>query len=304
MDRFEEMQTFIRVAETLSVTRASMQMGIAASAISRRVKDLESRLGVQLMRRSTRRITLTDAGRTYYERCVRIVADMEEADCLTVGESARLTGTLRIAIPTSLAQAELNAALGAFMELHPSLLIEADISDRRVDLVGEGMDLAIRVGTLRDSSLIARRLCDIRHVVCASPAFLARHGTPHSLDDLSKLPALCYGNIHQPANWPFRHPDGSKGVLTTQYRMIATSGETLRMAAIGGLGIACEPSFIVHEQIAEGSLVPVLTEYDWFGMSIYAVYPPTRHLSARARAFIDFLIDRIGPEPRWERCLG
>ena len=303
MDRFDEIQTFVRVAETLSVTRTASQLGIAASAISRRIKELESRLGVQLMQRTTRRITLTDAGRAYYERCLGILADMEEADSLAAADPARLAGTLRLTVPMSLAQSQLNDALIAFMNRHPDLQVIADITDRRVDLVEEAMDLAIRVGTLNDSSLIARRLCDVRHVVCASPAFFDRHGVPDTAEDLSRLPSLCYGNARQPTQWGFTRPDGTRGTVATQPRMIATSGDALRAAAISGLGVVCEPSFIVHEQLAEGSLTPVLTDHAWFDMSIYAVYPPTRHLSARARAFIDFLVERIGPVPVWEACL-
>lgn len=303
MDRFDEIETFVRVAETLSVTRAATQQGIAASAISRRIKELEARLGVQLMQRTTRRITLTDAGRAYYERCLRILADMDEADSFASDDQKHLTGTLRLTMPMSLALSHLNDAVVDFMALHPDLLIEADITDRRVDLIEEAMDIAIRVGSLSDSSLIARRICDVRHVVCASAGFLEKHGMPQSPEELSRLPSLCYGNARRPAIWPFVRPDGSKGNVTTKPRMVSTSGDVLRAAAIAGAGIVCEPSFIVHEQIAAGSLTTVLNDHAWFDMSIYALYPPTRHLSARARAFIDFLVDRIGPVPGWEACL-
>jgi len=304
MDRFNEIQTFVRVAETLSVTRTAAQLGIAASAISRRIKELEARLGVQLMQRTTRRITLTDAGRAYYERCLGILADMDEADSLAAADPTRVADTLRLTMPMSLALAQLNDALVAFMDSHPELQVAANVTDRRVDLVEEAMDLAIRVGTLSDSSLIARKICDFRHVVCASPAFFKRYGIPRRTEEIARLPSLCYGNARQPAHWPFTRPDGTRGAIATEPRMIATSGDALRAAAINGLGIACEPSCIVHEQIAEGSLTAVLTDHHWFDMSIYAVYPPTRHLSARARAFIDFLIEQIGPAPAWEACLN
>lgn len=303
MDRFDEIETFVRVAETLSVTRAAAQQGIAASAISRRLKELEARLGVQLMQRTTRRITLTDAGRSYYDRCLRILADMEEADSLASDDPKSLAGTLRLTMPMSLALSQLNDALVEFMALHPGLVVEVDVTDRRVDLVEEAIELAIRVGTLGDSSLIARRICNVRHIVCASPAFLEEFGIPETPEDLSRIPSLCYGNSRQPATWSFTRPDGTKGRVTSQTRLVATSGDMLRAAAIAGIGMVCEPSFIIHKQIADGSLVGVLSDHEWFDMSIYAVYPPTRHLSARARAFIDFLIDRIGPVPGWEACL-
>ena len=232
MDRFDEIETFVRVAETLSVTRATAQQGIAASAISRRLKELEARLGVQLMQRTTRRITLTDAGRSYYDRCLRILADMEEADSLASDNPKSLAGTLRLTMPMSLALSQLNDALVEFMALHPGLVVEVDVTDRRVDLVEEAMELAIRVGTLGDSSLIARRICNVRHIVCASPAFLEEFGIPETPEDLSRIPSLCYGNSRQPATWSFTRPDGTKGRVTSQTRLVATSGDMLRAAAI------------------------------------------------------------------------
>ena len=232
MDRFDEIETFVRVAETLSVTRAAAQQGIAASAISRRLKELEARLGVQLMQRTTRRITLTDAGRSYYDRCLRILADMEEADSLASDDPKSLAGTLRLTMPMSLALSQLNDALVEFMALHPGLVVEVDVTDRRVDLVEEAMELAIRVGTLGDSSLIARRICNVRHIVCASPAFLEEFGIPETPEDLSRIPSLCYGNSRQPATWSFTRPDGTKGRVTSQTRLVATSGDMLRAAAI------------------------------------------------------------------------
>ena len=150
---------------------------------------------------------------------------------------------------------------------------------------------------------IVPRFSNVRHIVCASPAFLEEFGIPKTPEDLSRIPSLCYGNSRQPSTWSFTRPDGTKGRVTSQTRLVATSGDMLRAAAIAGIGMVCEPSFIIHKQIADGSLVGVLSDHAWFDMSIDAVYPPTRHLSARARAFIDFLIDRIGPVPGWEACL-
>jgi DNA-binding transcriptional LysR family regulator len=226
------------------------------------------------MQRTTRRITLTDAGRSYYDRCLRILADMEEADSLASDDPKSLAGTLRLTMPMSLALSQLNDALVEFMALHPGLVVEVDVTDRRVDLVEEAIELAIRVGTLGDSSLIARRICNVRHIVCASPAFLEEFGIPETPEDLSRIPSLCYGNSRQPATWSFTRPDGTKGRVTSQTRLVATSGDMLRAAAIAGIGMVCEPSFIVHKQIADGSLVGVLSDHEWFDMSIYAVYRP------------------------------
>jgi DNA-binding transcriptional LysR family regulator len=303
MDRFEELQTFVRVAEALSVTRAAGQLGIAASAVSRRVRDLEERLGTQLFHRTTRRIALTETGRDFHARAVRILADLDDAEADASNAAQAISGTLRLAISVSLGLAALNREMADFLAEHPQLVIDVDVSDRRVDLVAEGIDLAIRIGRLDDSSLIARKISEARHVITASPDFLAKHGMPRSLEDLRDLPALCYSNVERPEIWFFYEPDGRRIDFEVTPRMIASNGDALRDAAVAGLGINASPSFIVHRQISEGTLVPILTDLYPRTSGIYAVYPPSRHLPARARAFVDFLAERIGPVPYWENCL-
>lgn len=303
MDRFAEMQAFVRVAETLSVTRAAAQLNIAPSAVSRRVRDLEARLGTQLLQRTTRRISLTDAGRSFYGRCLQVLADLDDAEGEAASDRTALSGTLRLAVPLSFTLSALSDAITEFMARHPRLIVHVDLDDRRVDLVAENIDLAIRLGQMRDSSLVARRISLIRNVVCASPAFLERYGRPETPEQLAALPALCYANVETPEVWEYTGPDGRPGRVRMTPRMYATNGDALRDAAVAGLGIMCEPSFIVYRQVEQGLLTPVMTDYRWPEAGVYAVYPPTRHLPARARALLDFFVERFGSEPPWERCL-
>ncbi|MEM1345459.1 MAG: LysR family transcriptional regulator [Pseudomonadota bacterium] len=303
MDRFEDMRCFVQVADQQSVTRAAAQLSLAPSAVSRRLKDLEARLGAQLLTRTTRRMSLTEAGQAYYARCQQILRDVEDAEAEVTAEARGLSGQLRLAAPLGFGLAHLAPILTDFMAEHGELVIDLDLSDRRVDLVGEGFDLAVRIGRLDDSSLIARRLTDVRVLVCAAPALLARHGTPATPEDLRALPALCYSGSARPDIWRYSTPEGTEGSVQMRQRLRVNSGEMAREAAIAGLGVAIAPSFIVHEALGDGRLRALLTDHLWPGVTVHVVYPETRHLSAKARAFIDFLRTRLGPRPPWEAAL-
>lgn len=304
MNEFTQIRTFVTLVESQSISKAAEKMDVAISAVSRRLKELESGLGVQLIQRTTRKMHLTEAGEKFYQRCVRLLDDLEEAKQEVSNSAKELSGTLRIATPLSFGVAHLSPAIAAFMHLHPQIKIDLDMSDRRIDLVAEGLDMAIRIGTLEDSSLIAKKLASVRHVVCASPDFLQQHGVPKNPEALAELPALCYGNLSQPGNWHYWDKDNKSHVVKVPMRMRATNGDALVEAAIAGLGILCEPSFIVHGAVERGVLKPVLTDYQWFSMNIYAVYPQTRYVPTRVRAFIDFLSSHFGNEPYWERFLA
>lgn len=303
MNEFSQIKTFITLVENQSLSKAAEKMGIAISAVSRRLKELESNLGVQLIQRTTRKMHLTEAGEKFYQRCRRLLDELEEAKQEASNSATALSGTLKIATPLSFGVAHLSPAIAAFMHLHPQIKIDLNMSDRRRDLVEEGLDLAIRIGTLEDSSLMARKLASVRHAVCASPDFLNRYGRPETPEDLSKLPALCYGNLDQPDTWHYRDKDNIPASVKVPMRMRATNGDALVEAAVAGLGILCEPSFIVHGAVERGVLIPVLRDYQWYAMNIYAVYPQTRHVPARVRAFIDFLVSHFGDTPYWERFL-
>jgi len=304
MNEFSQIKTFIALVENHSLSKTAEKMGIAVSAVSRRLKELESNLGVQLIQRTTRKMHLTEAGEKFYQRCSHLLDELEEAKQEASNCAMALSGTLKIAAPLSFGVAHLSPAISAFMHLHPQIKIDLDMSDRRIDLVAEGLDLAIRIGTLEDSSLMARKLASVRHVVCASPDFLNRYGTPKTPQDLADMPALCYGNLDQPDTWYYRDNESLPAKIKVPMRMRATNGDALVEAAVAGLGVLCEPSFIVHGAVERGVLIPVLTDYQWYAMNIYAVYPQTRHVPTRVRTFIDFLVSHFGDKPYWERFLS
>ena len=297
MMRFESMETFIRVVEAGSISAAAAHMGIAKSAVSRRISDLEERLGVQLFRRTTRRLNLTDTGRSLYERCVTILADVEEAEQAVSREHGTLRGRLRVALPLSFGLLQLGPAITAFLQAHPEVEFDLDFNDRQVDLLAEGFDLALRIGDLADSTLIARRLASIRSCVCASPAYLERAGTPAHPGELVQHACLTYSLVPEPQVWRYTGADGKRGSVRVGSRLQANNGDFLHRAALEGQGIVLQPLFIVQRSLDEGRLVSLLSEYEWPTTSAHALYPHTRHLSQRVRAFIDFLADWFAPGP-------
>ena len=304
MDRFEDMQTFVAVVEAGSFTAAAARLDTAKSAVSRRVSALEERLGVQLLRRTTRRLNLTDSGQSFYERSARILADLDEAESALAQEHGELHGTLKVALPLSFGLRHMCKPVAEFSRRHPRVEFDLDFNDRRVDLVEEGADLAIRIGHLADSSLIAKRLFEVRTVVCGSRAYFDEHGTPQTPEDLLDHKCLVYGNLADPTKWVCRDRDGQAHKVNVEAAMTATSGDFLSAAAIQGLGIAMQPTFIAGEAISRGELVAVLTDYEWPVSPAWAVYPPTRHLSYRVREFIDFLAEYFAGTVYWDRDCG
>lgn len=301
MDRFAHMQIFVGVVEAGSISAAAERLNLAKSAVSRRLAELETRLGVSLIQRTTRRLNLTESGRAYYERSVAILADLDEADAAVSQAHAALKGGLKVALPLSFGLLHLAPLIQEFMTRHPEVRFELDFNDRQIDLMQEGFDLAIRIATLEDSSLVARRLAPIRHVLCASPGYLERHGTPRAAADLAHHLGLAYSNSRDPGLWTYRGPDRQSGSVRVPVRLAASSGDFLLRAAIAGEGLLLLPTFYVHGALRSGTLVRLLADYAWPELSAYAVYPPTRHLSSRVRALIDFLAERLAGEPYWDR---
>ena len=300
MDRFEDLRAFVQAVESGSLTRAAEALQVATSAVSRRIKELEGRLGTQLLQRTTRQMRLTAAGETFHARAVGILQALDEAETEAGCHSRALTGPLRIAAPLAFGHSHLETILIDFARAHPGLELDLDFSDRVVDLVAEGHDLAVRIGNLRDSTLIARKLLEARMVVAAAPAFWQRHGLPTRPDRLAELPALCYTGSDRGDSWRYAGPDGATGSVNVRAAMRSTSGGFLRDAAIAGLGVVILPSFILHGAVRDGRLAPVLIGYRWPSVAINVVYPQTRHLSARARALIDALRAGLGSRPDWE----
>ena len=300
MDRFEDLQAFVTVVEAGSFTAAAERLDIAISAISRRVSALEERLGVQLLRRTTRRLNLTDTGRSFYEHSARILADLEEAEAAVAQEHGELRGNLRVAIPLSFGLRHMCKPIADFSRAHPRVTFDLDLNDRRIDLIAEGVDLAVRIGRLADSTLIARKLFEARTVVCAAPSYLEQRGMPETPEDLVDHDCLVYGNLPDPGRWVCADSEGQRHSIEVNVTMTASSGDFLCAAASEGLGLALQPTFIAGETISRGELIPLLTDYEWPVSPAYAIYPPTRHLSYRVREFIDFLAARFSGVPYWD----
>ena len=299
MGQLEDMSVFVRIVEAGGIGKAADQLGIAKSGVSRRLVALETRLGVTLINRTTRSSSLTGVGREYYERAVKLIGDVSELDGLAADEGKSLEGLLRLAVPLSFGLCHLSPAIEEFASDHPGLSINIDFSDRQVDLVEQGVDLAIRISDLNDSSLQARRICPIRLLLCASPAYLEKHGTPRKPEDLKDHQVLGYTLGNGPTI-RLSNQQGEEQLVHTSARMAANNGDFLRDMALAGHGIAVLPTFIVWQSLAARELVPVLRQYTLPTINAWAVYPQTRYLSQRARQFIDFLVERFGDNPYWD----
>lgn len=303
MGRLEDMEIFARVVEAESFTGAAGRLGLAKSLVSRRLSRLEERLGTRLIARTTRRLALTEAGRAFYERARRLLEEAAEAEATAMATAVDLRGRLRIAAPMSFGQIHLAPAVGRFLADHPAVEIDVDLNDRYVDLVGEGYALAIRIGRLKDSSLVTRKLAPARMVLCASPAYIFRRGRPKTPTDLSGHDCLLYTNRVAGDVWRFR----SGGKTTTpqiRARISANNGDFLAHAAIDGLGIALLPTFIVSEALAKGELEAIPCGDVVDDSAIHAVLPAGRQPPLLVRRFIDFLVGAFGPEPYWDRRMA
>ncbi len=303
MGRLEDMEIFARVVEAESFTGAAERLGLAKSLVSRRLSRLEERLGTRLIARTTRRLALTEAGRAFYERARRLLEETAEAEATAMATAADLRGRLRIAAPMSFGQIHLAPAVGRFLADHPAVEIDVDLNDRYVDLVGEGYALAIRIGRLKDSSLVTRKLAPARMVLCASPAYIARRGRPKAPTDLYGHDCLLYTSRVAGDVWRFR----SGGKTTTpqiRARISANNGDFLARAAIDGLGIALLPSFIVSEALAKGELEAIPCGDVVDDGAVHAVLPAGRQPPLLVRRFIDFLVGAFGPEPYWDKRMA
>jgi len=300
MDRFEEMRTFAGVVEAGSFSVAAERLRLAKSAVSRRVAELEARLGTQLLNRTTRRLSLTESGRQFYERTSRLLAELEEVEQMVGHGQAALRGRLRMTAPLSFGVLHLAPLLSAFLAEHTEMALDLDLNDRRVNLVEEGFDLAVRIGDLPDSTLVTRRLAPIRMVLCASPAYLERHGEPQCPEELAGHQGLLYANLPDPRNWPYADAAGRPLNLRVPVRMRSNNGDVLLQAAVDGVGIGAMPTFIVWRELASGRLCRLLPAYPLPTTAAYAVYPSRRHVPQRVRALTEFLAEQLGNAPYWD----
>lgn len=303
MSRLDEIETFVCIVDAGTLTEAAQRDGIALSAVSRRLKDLEARMGTSLIHRTTRTLALTDEGQDFYRRCKQILSDLQEAETNLKDSRGQITGRIRVAAPLTFSMQHLSPILLDFMALNPEVHVELELSDRRVDLIEEGFDLAIRVGRLTDSSMIAKRLTRIRHVPTAAPALLDRFGRPETPEDLMRFPALTYRSRSPRTTWDFIRPDGSKGSVEVQSVMTCNNGDILCSAAERGVGIALEPTFICSQAIKRGKLEPLFADHTWSDNAAYIVFPDSRALPRRVRTLIDFLADKFAPDPWWDKDL-
>ncbi|MEM7540412.1 MAG: LysR family transcriptional regulator [Pseudomonadota bacterium] len=294
------MRNFVRVVDAGSITRAADSSHVAKSAISRRLSDLETRLKVQLINRTTRRMTLTDAGQRYYDESVRLLGELEEAEALVVSEEAALTGKIRLAGPTVFGTRHLGPAINEFLKIHTEIEFELEFNDRHIDLVEEGFDLAIRIAELKDSRLMARRLAPITGMVLASPDYWQTHGLPKKPADLEQHRGIHYAYV--PTTWRYKTPRGKNESIRVPAYLLSNNGDYIASAARDGLGVIKQPNFICHEDVEAGRLIPVFEDHHWFDLNVWAVYPNTRHLPKRIRVLIDFLAERWGEDPVWQAC--
>ncbi len=299
MDKTSEMAIFAKVVQTGGFSAAGRELGITPSAISKQIGRLEDRLGARLLQRTTRRLSLTEEGRTFYQRCTRILASIEEAEAEITALHSRPRGLLRVNGSVAFTKHQVVPLMPEFLARYPDMHINIELMDRSVDLVSEGFDLAIRLAEPADSSLIVRHLATDRRVIVAAPSYLARHGTPSGPDDLLNHNCLRISTRSRFNDWEFDEKSG-KRVLHVQGNFQVNDGDSLHQAVLAGIGIGRLATYLVGPDIREGRLVPLLTDYVHERASIYVVYPHRRHLSPKVRAFVDFLVEKFVPNPPWE----
>jgi DNA-binding transcriptional LysR family regulator len=300
MDRFHAITAFAAVVQAGSFARAAERLDLSVSAVSRQVAELETHLGARLLNRSTRRLSFTESGQAFYERCVQLLADLSEAE-EEVGASAVVPrGTLKLTASISFGARYLAPAIADFRRTHPELRFDVELSDRVVDLIDAGIDLALRIGEIGSQALIGRRIGVAQMICCAAPSYLARHKAPRAPADLAAHPCLTYAYSSGGNVWRFLDASGTVHEVKASGPVHANNGEMLCALARAGVGISLEPDFIVADDVRAGRLVALLPGYVAPAIDIHAAYPSRRHLSAKVRVFIDFLAARFARKPAWQ----
>lgn len=301
MDSLTDIAVFVQVVESGSFTAAAERLSLSKSVISKYVTRLEDRLGARLLNRTTRRLSLTEVGRAFYERSERGLQEIAEAEAEVSRLQGEPRGILRINAPMSFGVLHIAPRLTEFLERYPKLTVDLNLDDRKVDVIEGGFDVSIRISELGDSSLVARRLGPCRHVIVASPAYLEQHGVPRAPEDLARHKVIAYQYQQSAREWAFGLP-GEKAVsVSIPISIQMNSSLALREAALNGAGIMRAPTFVVGEDVRTGRLQSVLTNYLLPEVSIYAVFAQRKHLSPKVRAFIEFMSERISDEPYWDQ---
>lgn len=299
MDKYQEMRVFTGVVDAGSFVAAADALAMSKAAVSRYVSELEQRLGVRLLHRTTRRLSLTQEGEVFLARCRDILASIEASEAELSSRTDSATGMLKLSVPISFGVQHLAPLWSEFLELHPRVSLNVQLADRLIDLVDEGIDLAVRIARLPDSSLVSRKLASTRLVLCASPAYLKRRGTPLHPSELVDHDVLGYSLLTMGDQWPFVGPEGPLTVKV-QPRIWTNNGDTCVAAALRGTGIQLQPTFLVARELAAGELVEVLPQYQSIELGIYAVYPTRKFLLPKVRALVEYLSVKLA-EADWIR---
>lgn len=302
MDLFKSLNVFVKVAEAGSLSGAARVLDTSNPSVTRHLAELETHVGARLFNRNTRRLSLTETGAIYLERCKQVLADIDTANMDAATSASQPNGALRINAPVSFSVNHLARVLPEYAQRYPEVHLDVTLSDRVVDLIDEGYDLAIRIGRVQDSSLVARQIAPARMVICASPDYLKVHGTPKAPADLARHNCLDYTYSSTRGEWHLARA-GKTHVVRVKGSMQSNNGDLLREAAIAGMGIIVQPSFMVHRELRDGQLIALLNDHVIAGKTILAVYPSRRHLSAKVRTFVDYLVEKFGDNPYWDRGL-
>ncbi len=300
MDSLSDIAVFVRVVDDGSFTRAAERLKLSRSVVSKYVTRLEERLGARLLNRTTRRLSLTEAGRIFYDRSRRGLRDIEDAEAEVSRLQETPSGVLRINAPMSFGILHIAPALHEFLEQYPDVSVEMNLDDRQVDVIAEGFDVSVRIADLPDSSLIARRLGPCRHAIVAAPSYLERNGTPRKPEELCDHNVITFAYQASTHTWHFLAPEGKPTSVAVSGSVQMNNSLALREALLAGVGITRTPTFVVGEDIKQGRLKSVLTDHETLELSIYLVYPERRHLLPKVRAFVDFMATRIGKDPYWD----
>jgi len=300
MDSLAGIQAFSRVVEEGSFTGAARALGQTKSSISKQVAKLEDRLGARLLNRTTRRLSLTEAGRVFYERSRKGLADIEDAQAEVSRLQGEPRGTLRINAPMSFGILHVAPALPEFMKRYPDVTVDMNLDDRKVDVIEGGFDVSVRISDLPDSSLVARRIAPCRHAIVAAPAYLEQYGTPRAPEELRDHNIITYRYQESALDWHFQTPGNKPISVPVSGSLMMNNSLALRAALLEGMGITRTPTFVVGKDIQDGRLTPILRDYETLEVTIFLVYPQRRHLSPKVRAFVDFMAERISETPYWE----
>lgn len=288
MDKYQEMRVFTAVVDSASFVAAGEALGMSKAAVSRYVSELEQRLGVRLMHRTTRKLSLTPEGEVFLSRCRDILSSIEASEEEISTRRVTVSGLLKVSVPVSFGIRHLAPLWSEYLDQHPQVTLDVQLADRFIDLVDEGFDLAVRIGRLPDSSLISRRLASTRLVLCASPSYLKRRGTPQHPSDLAHHDILSYSLLAMGDQWQFTGPEGAVSVKVRP-RMWSNNGDTCIAAAVRGAGIQLQPTFLIEQHLANGDLVEILPQFRSIDLDIFAVYPSRKFVLPKVRAMVEFL---------------